>query len=210
MTLEQFQEEAPKTLNDLTVEITDFVPEEFQNNILEAGRRANIGHMAMGMAGETLSELLLADYKQDKNNILEEAADIAWYVVIVAMWKGIKLNTIRLTYHDITNPDYIHLSESTGLTVNLTVGTLVDVLKRESCYGEAKYQKKEVTNEVWENLIYDVMKALVNFLKNWELNPEDGYDKVIKKLHKVRYKDGYSDAAALNRDTDAEERVINT
>lgn len=211
MKLEEFQALAPKTLNDLTIPLTPSdvgISEELHNRIIEAGRRANLGHMAMGMAGELLSEALIADSKADFPNLLEEVTDCKWYIVVIALWKGFTLSSERLANHVIGNPDIDNVRGMTSFVANICVGTLVDVVKRESCYGTAKYQKKEVTPEVYENLIYDALSALDNYLASYALDPMEGYDRVIEKLHKVRYKDGYSDAAALNRDLDLEKGAI--
>jgi len=218
MTIEQFQELAPKTVNNLMLHIPDEVEavirtlhpqqsNDFFASVSRHGHRFDVAHMATGMQGEALTELMMAIIKENLENTLEEATDIKWYIVVYAGWKGIRLDTQKLKMWKIQNSEK-ELAPSYPLLVNLCVGTLADVLKRESCYGVAKYQKKEVTPEVLETLIYDALASVDVMLYSCNLDPQLGYDMVIEKLHKVRYKDGFTTEAATNRDLDAESKVV--
>lgn len=194
MKLEQFQELAPKTVN------------LFEDN------RLNLLHMATGMSGEMLSELMIAGLREDMPNILEESTDAKWYIVVLAGWKGFKLDSTKLSNWTIKNPD-INITSAPGLRANLVVGTLVDVIKREAVYGMAKYQKVEVTPEKYQELIYDALKAIDEHLSVHGLDPEKGYDVVIQKLHGVRYANsdgsvGFTEEAALNRNLEEEKKAI--
>ena len=194
MNIEKFQELAPKTCNEL-------------------GYNMNLAHMAMGMSGELLNEVVKALLLKDKKNLNEELADCLWYVVVLAEKKGIKLSQQKLMVSRIDLPMEILLLLSLDITGLLTamyvVGELVDVTKRESCYGKAKYQGKLIIPEQLETLFYNVLVAIYGLAKKEGVDIEEGFDRVITKLHTVRYKDGYSDEAALNRDLEAEKRAIN-
>lgn len=195
MTLEQFQIEAPKTLNELEP-------------------RLQLAHMGMGMQGEMLSEVVIAETGNDSYNLLEELTDTKWFIVVLATIKGIQLSSEKLDYYVIKEPQVdtlLTLSEIQEAQV--LVGILADVLKREACYGKAKYQKQEVTPEIWERLIYNALRGIDDVLESWKLDPEVGYDRVINKLHGVRYKNpdgsvGFTQDAALNRDHEAEKGAI--
>lgn len=222
MTLEQFQELAPKTVNDLTIQIP-FEEEQHLSlttlsNITEMGRRANLGHMVQGMAIELLSEFTIAGLTVDLDNVLEEATDAKWFIVVAAWMKDIQLSNERLENHIISSPDVERLNLLAGddgyvSVMNICVGTLGDVLKRESCYGKPKYQGQLISDEDYITLFYDAIRSIDLVLMEEGIDPEVGYDRVIEKLHGVRYKneDGsvsFSEDKALNRDLGAERKAI--
>lgn len=193
MKLEEYQELAPKTLND----------KEYQINCL---------HMALGMAGE-LEELFEASEEEDlekmESSFGEEGGDIIWFVVVLGNIKGVKFSTAKLAVH----PSQIGASDMFSIYGHLRnivhhVLTLTDVVKREICYGKAKYQGVEITPEKYEDLMYGVIKAVEELFKDSNINIEEMYDLNIEKLHGVRYKEGFSTEAATNRNLDAEKKVI--
>lgn len=153
-------------------------------------------HGIMGVASE-VGELILAINKEDTVNTKEEIGDLLWYMGLMADALEIDPFSIGLKYtpKQLRDESYVELFQ-------IETSELVDSMKKYHQYQKAHDLTKVgvlVARLYWnlENIAYDMDIVIEECL---EMN--------ANKLLKGRYKDGYSDDAAINRDTDKEREIM--
>lgn len=150
---------------------------------------ADIGHMLVGMSSE-LNELHDAIMSGDPVSIAEELADIMWYAVNLATIRKIKIqewSTVEFGYNDLV----------------YAVSKLNDASKKYMVYNDRKKEQLEIK---WLNRVIEICYNFAPYGSYVDL--PSALDRNIHKLHNVRFKNGYSDEAAQNRDIAAERKAL--
>ena len=162
----------------------------------EAHVTARFLHGLMGLSSE-YAEVLSAD-PEDKVNLFEEYGDLLWYMAIIYDAYGMTLGegtpkTYGEHFFDHDENDYL----------GTKIGELHDLAKKFLCYGRAidrarvRYRCEAILGSV---------KYMIEKLGE-DYTFQDCMERNIKKL-KVRYPDKFTSEAALNRDLDAERKVL--
>lgn len=154
----------------------------------------DIAHMCMGMSSE-LNELYDAVESKDRTGVKEELGDVMWYVVNLASMRVVSI-TVQ---YDVGVYEYKHLVHA--------ISKLVDIEKKLIIYN--KPQEDFVDEEIAAiNRIIEIC-ANFQFSNSYaKLMLPEILDVNINKLQKVRYKLGYTDEAALNRNLEAERKEL--
>lgn len=149
-------------------------------------------HMCIGMSSE-LNELRDAYNSGDKIAIAEELADIMWYAVNLATIRKISIDNA----YQATEIGYRYDD------IEYAVSKLNDACKKFIVYND---RKKETLEIKWLN---EIIKICYNFYFGFgHIDLPTALQRNIDKLHNVRYKNGYSDEAAQNRDIAAERKAL--
>lgn len=162
---------------------------------------ADLMHAAVGMSGES-TELIVAYYKNDKVNLLEELGDFRFYLQFI-------FHTFGWSHQSFQVPDTVqgyYANHATSLAV--ASGDVLDLIKKTWVYGK----------EIDVLALYDAV-ALVYFHYN-QLAFNAGIDEnAIKAANvyklvtgpKARFAEGYyTDAAAIARADKVEDTPLET
>jgi len=138
-----------------------------------------------------------AEYTGDVVNVKEELGDIMWYIAEVASALGYEPPATWEEFYGLASchkPPCIF-----GLHA---AGEMLDMLKKYKAYG------KPWKNEVWGGLLAAVVAGVMETADEiWGFGMDDVLKTNIAKL-RARYPEGYSDDRAINRDLEAERRVL--
>lgn len=195
--------------NVLVTESTDFVPIYGR---LNNDRMVRLLHAGLGMSSE-LSELIDAyagephDGKVDWVNVAEEAADCLWYCAVGVNALGFDHNEISLYEENpipvgISNP--LHLPALLAAAVaalTCSVGDFNDQIKKHMFYG------RELNTEKMKQSLQQVCMAISGLCIVSGTTIAEARQTNINKL-KTRYGDKFSEAAALNRNLEAERKIL--
>lgn len=154
----------------------------------------DIPHMIYGMMSE-MSELISACNKEDTVGIGEELTDLMWYLSNYCTFNNIKLEDLPIT---VPTP-----SNNLVITEDLMwwIGELADINKKEIAYG--KVYSLETELNILQNLFYWIQV----FYTRYNLDIYDCLNKNIAKL-KQRYPEKFTTENALNRNLDAERKIL--
>lgn len=160
--------------------------------------------MVSGAVTEIFLELADANDNEDDVNKIEEAGDAFFYLSQLAVCHD-KVDSfitglLSLDRNPVTNDEFVDY----GIRPLLT---FTDINKGVLIYG------KEYDSTKVNALIYQLGRSFAIMLDEEFGNPDNKtlvkvLDKNYEKLHKVRYKNGYSDSSANNRDLDAERKAL--
>lgn len=162
---------------------------------LNDGLAVDLSHMVLGMDSEIV-ELRMAVKNKDKVNIAEELADFMWYFCNYLTFRNLPIPLqleLRLVSKSKTNECINHLYDFVSL--------LQDHTKKLLAYGKPINIHEEEDNLI---LIYNTILRIVKVQK---LDLEDALDKNIAKL-KLRYPDKFDADKAINRDVQAERKIL--
>lgn len=148
----------------------------------------NLAHLALGLGSE-ISELQEAIENDDRVNIGEELTDIMWYHSNYCTLREIKLE-------EQENEDYYNIMDLVHC-----IAEIQDIIKKFIAYG------RKIDTELESGLIARLSSILYSMYEDMELNQKECLQANIDKLYE-RFPDGYSDKKALNRDTDAERKIL--
>jgi hypothetical protein len=151
--------------------------------------KLNLSHMVMGMCTE-LSELQDAIDNEDKVNIGEELADFQWYLANYNTLRDYTFKSSDLpVYYDDVNDLYYSVSE------------LQDVVKKFIAYD------KEINEKSEKSLLSSLQYMIQGFYNTYKLDQGEYLQKNIDKL-KERYPGKFTVENAINRDLDAERKIL--
>jgi NTP pyrophosphatase (non-canonical NTP hydrolase) len=208
----------------MTVERTDK-----EGNVVKSETNSRFAHGAQGLVTEVgeiesafshaTGSLDLTISKQvDMVNLIEECGDVIWYLAITVDSLGLTFTDLRddigLTFTDLRDDIEFSPKKAKSFMVS-SASEILDKNKRAVFYGkplEVDKVRKELCT-----LIYSLFEFC-----NWATIVADGnddgsysgieiaIDKVTRKLtgDKGRYKDGFSQDEAYNRDLDQEREVL--
>ena len=161
-------------------------------------------HMTSGAITELFLELQEAFDKQDMINIVEEFGDAFFYLSQLAVIHG----TVDAFIEGYVSLDTIPVSNDEKITYGLlSLLRITDMNKGCQVYGR-EYDPLLMASESYE-LGRQFSIAIREELGDQNYESTIGVlEKNYEKLHKVRYKDGYSDYSANNRDLDAEREAL--
>ena len=155
-------------------------------------------HASLGISTE-IGELVhnrtyLGDSDLQKLNLIEELGDLNWYIAIAC---------------DVLNLDFNRMIEaniSKVLPNNLDVlviksSELLDLFKKNIYYRKNFDYKRIIM------IIEDIVSALIELIKENDLNLDEILDKNIKKLT-ARYPNKFDSNKAINRNLDAEHKTL--
>ena len=203
--LDWYQEQAKRTCPDLGSE------------------KLNLAHMVLGIMTERAEEL----DSQDITNELEELADGIWYVANYCTLRNFKLSKVfkdhdlfSSSLHLLATDDelefYDTLEEEEFLSniVNsqIVIGELQDLVKKFLAYNKEidKVKEKDVLEKIggsyWSRLDKLVADCGLDVINSTELL-QHILGTNIKKL-KIRFPEKFTEENALNRNLEAERKVL--
>ena len=165
-------------------------------------------HAIMGISGEA-GELLDAIKKHviygeplDKVNVMEECADIFWYLNLFMVEKGCDLNIVDDTagQFQLSKAELERMADKDSFALvelSLAISAMVSTLILPE--DERGVSDKKV--------IFTTVVILQGLLEYCDYTLSQALETNIKKLV-IRHGDKYSDYNALNRDTDSERTVL--
>jgi NTP pyrophosphatase (non-canonical NTP hydrolase) len=167
-------------------------------------------HVSAGITSEVaeLFELAAKSYGEnlDRTNLLEECGDILWYL-------GVACDTLNATDRITEDPDYgvavLKFDEDLVDSIYSTAGHLARhagefadlAIKKLVFYGKPFDAEPLIKHLVAIHRTVDILLQEAGF------TIEDARERNIAKLKK-RYGDKFSEAAALNRNLEAERKVL--
>lgn len=163
-------------------------------------------HMVLGIGSEVLSELDQALINYDRVNVAEEIGDAMWYLSNYSVIWGFndfdnaKVNK-ELVSHTETVIDKAKKLEDYIFLIKKPLGEILDLDKKAFAYDKSTSLDDRFTNFATILICLESICSLLN------LDSDDIRQKNIDKL-KLRYPDKFSKEAAVNRDTDAERKVL--
>ena len=158
----------------------------------------NVMHMVLGMGSELMSELPLALRKKSLTNITEELGDIEFFVVGYCIFENIGLpdKMVPTTNHLLMNP---------LLLMNIAIGNLQTIVKKELVSGVKKLDGVVVTKEKLQEIVFDILTGIQMFADEQRLLLDQGVRPANARKLNVRYDGGgFSADKSLNRDYAAE------
>lgn len=181
----------------------------------------HINHMCLGVVGEMgelvdqIKKVYVYGKDVDKVNIVEEVGDLSWYIAGIASHFPDTISWFEDT--DIESEvDQVKLEAAKGRltrtillnqlafsSLAVELGSVVDTLEAGVLEDEARKEGEGLARE----LVISLYKSLYATALVLEVNLETAYTVNISKLVK-RYGDKYSDFSALNRDIEAERKVL--
>lgn len=162
----------------------------------------NVIHMVLGMGSELMSELPLALKKKSLTNIIEELGDIEFFAVGYCIFENIGLP-------DKMVPTTNHKLIDSLLLMNIAIGNLQTIVKKELVSGVKKLDGFVVTKEKLSEIVYDVLIAIQLFANENNLDMENVVRPANARKLNVRYDGGgFSADKSLNRDYVAETNAL--
>ena len=152
--------------------------------------KLDLSHMVLGMCSE-VSELQDAIINQDRTNIGEEIADIEWYLS--------NYFRFREWDYDIKTDNIFYKPKIKSL--NYSISNLQDVIKKFIAYD------KEIDQEYEYQLLTAIFTEVQLLYKRFDLDGNAWRSKNIEKLKK-RYPEKFTTQNALNRDLEAERKIL--
>lgn len=169
-------------------------------------RLATINLDSIHMVDGALTEILEFEgalISNDHGNMREELGDMIFFLAGFTKVHG--LGTLDRSKSIFKQENSTRSVDTAGLEVaNRILIKLVDINKGVLVYNRT-YDDKYDEMETRINTVYDIV---CNCIEQLQWTVEEILEKNYEKLHKVRYKDGYSDHAANNRDLDTEKKIL--
>ena len=161
-------------------------------------------HMVSGAITELFIELGDAVEKEDDVNVIEELGDAFFYLSQLAVIH----NAVDSFINGFVSLEIIPVTNDETVTYGMkALLEFTDINKGCLVYN------REYDQSVTDGLIYNLGREYAIMLQE-EFGDKDYVTtkavlkKNYEKLHKVRYKNGYSDDSANNRDLDAERKAL--
>lgn len=178
MTFKEYQSSAVRTMVDL------------------GDLRLNLSHMVLGIISEN-EEFIKAVVNDDMINAKEEQCDIMWYVANYCNLRNFDLQEICDNMWDAM--DNLEDWEQEVSIYDVYSSKLSDYVKKYIAYGKPLDEKLEM----------QALQAIVLSLtfEDTSLDFEVDLQKNIDKL-KERYPDKFTNENALNRNLDAERKIL--
>lgn len=191
--------------NVLVTESRDFAPlkERFSQT-----RNIRLLHGAIGLASE-LSEIQQATFAEelDPTNIKEEIGDVYWYMGVIVNELELDAeellghkNGVRKGFYN-ENDDIRKYFEQSAQAMTISVGNLIDVLKKTLMYG------KELNTKGIEQEIRTLAFETEYILNLFGATPDQARERNIEKL-RARYGEKFTEAAALERNLTVERAIL--
>jgi len=215
MIFKDFQQQIKRTLPNLD---NKYIPrgvevQPFESSLPEA--MLDIIHMRLGIVSE-IEEFISACRKGDKVGMGEELVDMLWYMgndLNILLKTGYINSEIYNTFAKIqfgispmaTDGGFKLNEGEPGWFSSLVFNTsiLCDLLKKDLAYSRTP---DVITYVKAMNYLFGSINNLA--LSNG-INLEEFMEKVIIKLRN-RYPEKFTEEAAINRDTDAERKILET
>lgn len=169
-------------------------------------RMIRLIHSGTGMSSE-LSELIDALSKNDIDwiNVMEETADVAWYVSVAVDAAGFDPEEISKFEKNIDTrvlwEKTTASSQEVLRTVTWCVGNLNDLLKKHLMYG------RDLNVDKMKEILQQTCLSLSAMCWIAGFTIKEARERNIAKL-KVRFNDKFTEAAALNRDLETERKIL--
>lgn len=156
---------------------------------LGGGEKMDLAHMVLGMNTEIV-ELKEALNEEDFINVLEEISDIFWYGCNYLTFRNLHIPSQRKAY-------------STNFIGSLydEVSKLQDLVKKHVAYN------KPINEDLEYKYLTNIFELLFGLCDNYVLDVETGLERNIAKLKK-RFPDKFDENLAINRDVEAERKIL--
>lgn len=173
-----YQEQAKRTCPDLGSE------------------KLNLAHMVLGIFSER-EEQIKAHVEQDITGVLEETADALWYIANYCTFRNFSLQELYNDRFDFTQEKW----EEHAYVEDVKLSKLQDCVKKYIAYNKPLDSEKE------KNAIKGILTSIVQKLSEFGLDIQHGLKKNIAKLQ-VRFPEKFTEENALNRNLEAERKVL--
>lgn len=183
-----------RTLPDLGDQFKSYsLHQELQDRL---SLKLNLSHMILGL-GDELGEIVNCigtelKHAPDLVNLKEEIGDSKWYLHNYCNLRDIVPPT------DIVN--FLESHRCIELLIS-SIGELTSIVKRFMAYDKDIDRDKEM------EAVYNIFSAFDLLEKIYNLDGNEIRQKNIDKLFK-RYPEKFSNEQAINRDTDAERKIL--
>lgn len=167
-------------------------------------------HMVDGCTTEFLLELEEAFMLRDTPNIIEEIGDGLFFASQLAVMHGVSVAFVEQVEKGLTHFDGVDIDAQPESLLPLLF-KLMDankgVLVYNRSYDDLRYSEyKDWILQLGYSIATNI--AALQYSPWNEITLQKIIDRNYEKLHKVRYKDGYSDDSANNRDIFAEREAL--
>lgn len=173
------------------------------------GRKEDLNHAAMGLAGE-MGEVMMAYHYRSKANFKEELGDIMWHIAII-------YDAVREEEKDMLskfdeevsieqlNHKYLNKNDDStyGLhTLVEQIGEIADIVKKHTVYGNQLNSKKLI------EYCLKVKYTVAILIRYYELG--DMETCLISNINKlmVRFKEKFTEEEVNNRNLDKEAEML--
>lgn len=171
-------------------------------------RMIRLLHGGLGLSSE-LAELVNALDSEDKIdwvNVAEESNDLSWYCAIIVNALGFDHDEISRFESDLNNDWHLvkgglHSLRHALDAATFSVGDYNDLLKKHLFYG------RELNMEKLKQSLQKICMAISGICFVSGTTIAQGRATNIAKLA-ARYPDKFTEASALNRDLDAERKIL--
>lgn len=156
-------------------------------------KAASLLHGAVGLCGE-VGELLDAVYMgrmRDKENIVEELGDIAFYSTMILSEINIELPPASSPYVSVSIND----TETAVCAMSVFAASLLDLAKKLAIYGDVTVLIKK---HEFSHLLSSIRDLCLSVMIDVGVTEKFVLEENMKKLSK-RYENGYTDNAAKER-----------
>jgi hypothetical protein len=164
-------------------------------------------HAGLGLSSE-LAELVDAVNKDtiDWVNVMEESADLAWYISVAVNALGFDHDEISSFEAEASNHPSVSKHSLVALhsAIEAAVwgtGNYNDLLKKHLFYG------RELNMDKMKQTLQQLCMTIAGLCYVSGFTIEEGRERNINKL-KARYGEKFSEAAALNRDLETERKIL--
>lgn len=186
-----------------------YVPLAIQSAKPLNSKLENVGHAIIGLLSEQ-NELIDAIAKEDKVNIKEELSDKTWYTALLAHSVVVNFDffthATRMRVSDEMNFLIIEYNLFPDYAYMYIVSKNIDIIKKAVIYN------KEISEKDLSIAVFSIYFAILELMESFNIDESDALSSNIKKLQdkeKGRYKTGaYTDAEAVNRNTDSERELL--
>lgn len=185
-----------RTLPDLGEQYTIHIPYDAVGVAERLSLKLNLSHMILGL-GDELGEIVNCvgtELKRNPDivNLKEEIGDSRWYLSNYCNLRDIAPPI------DIVN----HLESHRCIELIISsIGELTSIVKRFIAYD------KDIDRQLEMEAVYNIFSGFDLLEKIYNLSGDEIRQKNIDKLF-ARYPEKFSNEQAINRDTDAERKVL--
>jgi NTP pyrophosphatase (non-canonical NTP hydrolase) len=178
MTFKEYQSNAKRTCADL------------------GSLEMNLSHMILGIISEQ-EEFLKAIVNHDKINIIEESADVLWYIANYCTFRNFDLEDIYNNRNDVV----IEAWETEVTPYEIHASKLADYVKKFIAYKKPLDPNNEI------NSLRMIIDIICSDIEEVGGDVYSALQNNIDKL-KVRFPDKFSEHSALNRNIEEERKEL--
>jgi NTP pyrophosphatase (non-canonical NTP hydrolase) len=177
--------------------IFDWYQEQAKRTCPDLGsEKLNLAHMVLGLCSEE-EEYVKACFMEDLINMGEEQADKMWYIANYCTFRNFNLQNLYNTRNTYSFEEWEEMGDSDFVRLS----QLQDIVKKNLAYNKPLNEKEEkrIIRGMLQSIIVDCEWDAVDLFESLRRN--------IEKL-KVRFPEKFTEENALNRNLEAERKVL--